>query len=500
MTKYKRKTRKKTNKQFYKILSFILIICTVFAASVLIYFEVIPINYLIIGGIVLSLIILFLIYKLNVKTNLFTKLVCTLFSIIIIFISIIGSIYAFGTIDFFNNIFDTGYRVESYGVYVLKSSNYTKLKDLNEKNIAIKIDDESDNLNKVLDKLTKKITYNKVEYENINDTIDSVIEEKNDAFIINESLMNIYIEEHLDTPDLKLIDTIDITYKYESDFKSVNVTKNSFVLYISGVDSSGNVNKSARSDVNILAFINPNTGKVLLVNTPRDYYVTLASKNAKDKLTHAGIYGTDESANTLGLLYDTQVNYYARINFTSFIKIIDALGGIEVDVEKPDYRYNGKIDCGQNYLCEQSSTRKWDSSTVYVKAGSSTLNGEQALAYARNRHQYASGDLARGVHQQQIIEAMLEKITSSNILTKYNSILKTLSNGIITNIEQETITKLVKYQLNNNIKWEIENISAKGTSSYEVTYSLGKAKAYVINPDEESINEIKEKIKEIMEK
>ena len=380
---------------------------------------------------------------------------------------------------------------------MLSESEYNKLKDLNNKVISVSSD--SNSLNNALTKLSKKIKYEKKELNGISDSIDSVVNDESDAFMVNTSLMDIYIEEHPDTPNLKLLYTIDVTIKDESEFKTVNVTKKPFVLYISGIDSTGKVNKSARSDVNILVFVNPSNGKILLLNTPRDYYVTLASKNAKDKLTHAGIYGTDESAKTLASLYETEVNYYARINFTSFIGIIDALDGIEVDVEKPDYRYNGKHDCGAGYVCEQGDNRKWDSSAVYIKAGMQTLNGKEALAYARNRHQYASGDIARGEHQEQVIEAVINKIISPSILTKYNSILKSLSNGIITNVEQKTITKLVNYQLDKNIKWTIESYNVKGTSSYEETYSLGKSKAYVLIPDDESLNEAKNIIKETME-
>jgi LCP family protein required for cell wall assembly len=407
-------------------------------------------------------------------------------------------VYAFGTIDFLNNIFDTGLRSETYDVYVLTSSDYNSIKDLNDKTISIVEDEDDEALDNALQKLAKKIDFNQKSYSNIGDVVDSVVSMESDALFVSDSLMSVYLEEH-DDVDLKLIGTIEITVESETEFTAVDVSKKPFVVYISGVDTSGKVNKSARSDVNILAFVNPEKGKVLLVNTPRDYYITLASKNAKDKLTHAGIYGTNESANSLALLYDTEVNYYVRINFTSFVNIIDSLGGITVDVDAPDYRYNKKIDCGVGYVCEQNSNREFGSSMIYIKSGVQTLNGEQALAYARNRYQYAGGDNTRGVHQEQILKAILEKVESPSILAKYNSLLKSLSSGIITNVEQDTITKLVNYQLDNNIKWEIDTYSVKGTDSYQTTYSLGSAKAYVLLPLEDSVNEAKVLIQEIME-
>jgi len=256
----KKEKKRKNNKKFYKILSFILLLVTVFAFSVLTYFDALPMKYLIIGGALLALIILFIMYKLNVKTNLFTK------SIIFIFIGILGSIYAFGTINFFNNIFDTGYKIESYGVYTLSTNEYKKIKELNNKNIAIKNDDDSSALEQALNKLSKRIKYEKQEFDNISDTINSVVTGDNDAFIVNESIMNIYVDEHDEMPNLRLIDTIEVTIKDESKFKDVNVTKKPFVVYISGIDDTGNILKSARSDVNILAFVNPNTGKVLFLS------------------------------------------------------------------------------------------------------------------------------------------------------------------------------------------------------------------------------------------
>ena len=247
-----------------------------------------------------------------------------------------------------------------------------------------------------------------------------------------------------------------------------------------------------------MAVVNPKKGKILLVATPRDYYVTLASKGAKDKLTHAGIYGINESAKTLGNLYNVDINYYARINFTSFVKLIDTLGGINVDVEKPDYRYNLGFDCGSGYVCEQNSNREFGNNLIKIKYGNQTLNGEQALAYSRNRHQYASGDVARQKHQQQVLEGITDKLMSKTILTKYNSILKSLSNGIKTNIDKDTISKLVTKQLKDNIGWNIESVVATGKDAYNYAYSTGKSKVYVIEPDEESVNSIKDKIKEVI--
>ena len=499
MTKQEKNEKsKKSKKKFYKVLSFILIVFTVLACSILFYFNIIPYKFLIPGVIVLGIVVLFIAVKLNRRTCLFTKIVCSLFSFIFITLESIGIFYAFGTIDFLNNIFDTGLRSEVYSIYVLNDSKYKELTDLKNKDVATYKSDMA-TLSKAKEKLQKKVDFKDVVNDSLYDAVDSVVSKKSEALFVSDSLIEIYSEDHDNIKELKKIGTITIYTKHKSSFKSVNVSNKPFVVYLSGVDSSGSINTVNRSDVNILAFVNPDAGKVLLVSTPRDYYVTLATKKAKDKLTHAGLYGIDESAKTLANLYNTEVNYYIRVNFTSFVKLIDKLGGVTINVAAPDYSYNDGIYCGSKTICEQNSKRAFGSSMVYIKSGTQTLNGEQALAYARNRHQYNGGDNTRQLHQQQIIEGIIAKASSKTILTKYTSILESLSKRILTNVEQKTITQLVNKQLDDNTKWSIDKYTATGKSSYASTYSMGRTELFVTLPDTESVNEAKLKIKAIME-
>ena len=485
--------KKKKKLKVYRMLALILVILTVFAAGTLIYFNVLPYKYLVPGIVLLTFIIFTLICMLCRKTKRYIKVVSVLLTTLIMGVEIAGINYAFGTITFFNKIFDIGIRTETYELYVLDDSKYNDVKDLQNKNISIYSPSD-----KALEKLNKEISFKEKDYDNIDEAVSSVLEKENDAIYVNGGLMEIYKESYDKAKNLRLVGSYDITMKSENNLKTVKVTEKPFAVYLSGIDTSGKVNKSARSDVNLLAVVNPVKGKVLIISIPRDYYVTLSSKNAKDKLTHAGIYGVLESANTVGDLLDIDVNYYARVNFTSFIKIIDSLGGIEVNVDRPDYRYNDSIDCGSNTICEQNSQRQFGSKMIYIKPGKQTLSGEKALAYARNRHQFAGGDNARGKHQSQIIEGIINKAVSPAILTKYNKLLNSLQNGVMTNIEQKDITDLVNMQLDKNIKWQIETISLTGTDSYDKTYSTGGLKAYVMKPDDKSIANAKIKISEIM--
>lgn len=485
--------KKKKKLKIYRVLALILVIITVFAVGTLTYFNVLPYKYLVPGIVVLAFIIFFIICMLCRKTKNYVKIISVLLTIIIMGVEIAGINYAFGTITFFNKIFDIGVRTETYEVYVLDESKYKTVKDLNNKNISVYSPSD-----KAIEKLNKEISFKEKDYDNIDEAVSSVLEKENDAIYVNSGIMEIYKESYDNVKDLRLVGSYDVTIKSENKLKTVKVTEKPFAVYLSGIDTSGKVNKSARSDVNLLAVVNPVKGEVLIISIPRDYYVTLSSKKSKDKLTHAGIYGVLESANTVGDLLDLDVNYYARVNFTSFIKIIDSLGGIEVNVDKPDYRYNDSIDCGSNTICEQNSQREFGSKMIYIKPGKQTLSGEKALAYARNRHQFAGGDNARGKHQSQIIEGIINKAVSPAILTKYNKLLNSLQNGVMTNIEQKDITDLVNMQLDKNIKWQIETTSLTGTDSYNTTYSTGGLKAYVMKPDEKSIANAKIKISEIM--
>lgn len=485
--------KKKKKLKIYRVLALILVIITVFAVGTLTYFNVLPYKYLVPGVVVLAFIIFFIICMLCRKTKNYVKIISVLLTIIIMGVELAGINYAFGTITFFNKIFDIGVRTETYEVYVLDKSKYKTVKDLNNKNISVYSPSD-----KAIEKLNKEISFKEKDYDNIDEAVSSVLEKENDAIFVNSGIMEIYKESYDKVKDLRLVGSYEVTIKSENKLKTVKVTEKPFAVYLSGIDISGKVNKSARSDVNLLAVVNPIKGKVLIISIPRDYYVTLSSKKAKDKLTHAGIYGVLESANTVGDLLDLDVNYYARVNFTSFIKIINSLGGIEVNVDKPDYRYNDAIDCGSNTICEQNSQRQFGTKMIYIKPGKQTLSGEKALAYARNRHQFAGGDNARGKHQSQIIEGIINKAVSPAILTKYNKLLSSLQNGVMTNIEQKDITDLVNMQLDKNIKWQIETISLTGTDSYNTTYSTGGLKAYVMKPDEKSIANAKIKISEIM--
>ena len=266
------------------------------------------------------------------------------------------------------------------------------------------------------------------------------------------------------------------TYKVRDDNRQAvpktDVTK-PFVLYISGIDTYGDVGEVSRSDVNMLAVINPAKRTMLLVNTPRDYYVQLHGvAGIPDKLTHAGIYGIDMSRQTLGDLYGVEIPYYVRLNFTSLVKMVDVVGDITVE---SDYAFHS------------------------FQAGKNTLDSKRTLEFARERYSFSDGDRQRGRNQQKVIEAIIAKMSESRNLTRYNAILSTLQSSLQTNMSQETIASLIKMQLNDFKGWQVESMSVDGAGATRQTYSMGAMPLYVMIPDGASVERAKERIGEYLQ-
>ena len=261
------------------------------------------------------------------------------------------------------------------------------------------------------------------------------------------------------------------------------ITKEPFVIYLSGVDTRGELTEKARSDVNILAAVNPVSKRVVLINTPRDYYVDLAGTSDKDKLTHAGLYGVETSMETLGNLYGVNVDHYIRINFAGFISIIDALGGVDV--------YSDQA------FTSVGSPGYYDP-TAFVE-GWNHLDGKAALAFARERHAFASGDIQRGINQMKVIDAMLNKIKSPALLMGFSKIMDAAADCFVTSFSQDQISALVRMQLSDFADWDIESYTVTGSSSTSTKCHSAKGqKLYVMLPDDASVSKAKEMIATVL--
>ena len=254
------------------------------------------------------------------------------------------------------------------------------------------------------------------------------------------------------------------------------ITKEPFVVYLSGVDNRGELTENARSDVNILAVVNPVTKQAALINTPRDYYVDLAGTESKDKLTHAGLYGVETSMATLGNLYGVDVDHYIRINFAGFINIIDAIGGVDV--------YSDQA------FTSVGSPGYYDPTTF--AEGWNHLDGKSALAFARERHAFKTGDIQRGINQMKVIDAMANKLKSPTLLMSFSKLMDAAADCFVTSFSQEQISALVRMQLGDLASWDIQSYTVTGSGAKSTKcYSAKGQSLYVMKPDENSVNEAK---------
>lgn len=250
-----------------------------------------------------------------------------------------------------------------------------------------------------------------------------------------------------------------------------------FAVYLSGSDSRGSTLTKSRSDVNIIAAVDPAGNQLLLVNTPRDYYVSNPAGNgAKDKLAHCGLYGTDNSRQALSALYDVPIAYAAQINFKGFETLIDALGGVTVESDRAFTTTIG------GYA---------------IRQGENTLNGAQALAFARERSSLSGGDVTRGQNQMKLITALMEQASPANLMANYREILSSLEGMFATDMPLSTMTKLVTTQLDDLNKWKVFSCSVSGTDGVDYNYSSG-SKAYVMYPDSASVTHASELMRQVL--
>lgn len=320
------------------------------------------------------------------------------------------------------------------------------------------------------------------EYDNIG-TLIAAVGEEIEAIVLEKSYIEL-LEEN-DVPfyaESQVIYSYDIEVPLELETgKLCNVLEEPYVIYISGSDSRGTVRDVARSDTNIVAIINPNTHKILLVTIPRDYYVQLhGTTGVKDKLTHAGVYGINMSINTIEDLLDVKINYYIRASFDALINGVDAIDGIEI-------------------YSDQEFTPSHYKKTCHFVQGTQHVDGTCAFAFASERYAYNSGDRHRGQNQQTVLTAIIDKVSNNpKYLVRYSSILSSLEKTFITNLPYEEITSIIKEQLSSLNKWEVESISLDGTGQYNVTYSMGNMQLYVMVPNETTVNNAKNKINEYL--
>lgn len=371
------------------------------------------------------------------------------------------------------------YKTDNMIVAVRKDDQAEMLLDAKDYKFGCQLYLDKKNTELMLEKIEKSLgkEIEIVRFESVEEVAEALLNKKIDAAVYNEAFHGM-ISDKIEDYESK----IKILYQYgidtELDIEEKSV-KEPFNIYISGIDVYGPITTNSRSDVNIIMTVNPETRQILLTSTPRDYYVEIpgVSNGQKDKLTHAGIYGVDRSMATLEAVYGIKLNYYARVNFSSLIKIIDVLGGVDVHSDYAFTSLHGKFK---------------------FKEGINHMNGEQALGFARERYSFKEGDNQRGKNQEAVITAILQKAMSPAILKNANSLIASVGDSVETNMTKDELAEFIRRQLEDGSSWNIVSVNAKGSGSKAACYSSGSQLLYVMNPNMDSVAEIKGKMEQVL--
>lgn len=481
----KDKVKNKKKGIVFKIISILQIVCSIVLFCFVFIIDVLPMKYLLLLLLLLAIldIIFFLIlFKSRLKKGI--KKFFSVISVLLSVVFVVGSFYLYKTYGVISGMIDTDYATYNYSVMVLKDSDYNSVSDI--KNEVISYYETKTNENKLLVEKVNKLGKESKSYTNLNTLATDLLNKETNVIVLEDNYKKTLIDDQDDNEynevkdfksKTKTIYTFSFKVKKDNTSKDVDVVSEVFNIYISGIDTYGTVSSVSRSDVNIVVTVNPNTRQVLLTSIPRDYYVQLHDTTGyKDKLTHAGIYGTDCSIKTIEDLLGIDINYYFKVNFTSLIDIVDALGGVNVYADQSFSTWNG----------------------YHFTKGYNKVDGNAALAFVRERKTFANGDRQRGINQQALISAMINKCISKEILTKYTSLLNSVKGSIITNMPTKTMLSLVKMQLKNNTSWTISTNSLDGYNASKYTYSYSYQQLYVMEPKEESVEKGKELINKVL--
>ena len=391
-----------------------------------------------------------------------------------------GALYAIKEVLDLSNGLNSTSNYSEMSVVVPANSN---IKDISQvKTVLAPTANDANNIKTLTDNVaqTKKVNLTVAQSSSYLAAYNSLMNGEAKAMVLNSVFESVIQNEHPDyASKIKKIYTYKISRKI-TNTQSPATNNNVFNIYVSGIDTYGPISSVSRSDVNIIMTVNRKTKKVLLTTTPRDAYVPIADggNNQKDKLTHAGIYGVEASIHTLENLYGIKTNYYVRLNFTSFLKLVDLLGGIDVYNDKEFTAANGK----------------------HYAAGDIHLDSEQALGFVRERYALSGGDNDRGKNQEKVIAAIIKKLTSTSALKNYNAIISGLQDSVQTNMSIETMMNLINTQLETGGSYTVSSQAVTGEGRVGLpSYAMPDANLYMMELNQDSLNAAKAAIQKVME-
>ena len=468
----------------------------------LLYTKLISVKYIGVISAVL-LVFLLLVYLLVRKARKKIRFIIgVVLSVLILAVLGTGSLYIYKTVSALDTITGVNKDVTKINVYVKEDDPAQKLADASGYTFGILSELDRDNTDQALQQMYYELgsDVQTNEYSGLSELADSLNNGTTGAIILNQAYLDVLDEmDNYSSFSSQLREIASLQVETVVQRKTPQVTEaagsttetsdNSsadaaetdevYTIYVSGIDTRGEMTASSRSDVNIILTVNTRTKQILMVSTPRDYFVPLSISNGvPDKLTHAGIYGVNVSMDTLNMLYDININYYFRLNFAGFEKIIDALGGITVN---SDYEFDSQNTKGYHF-----------------NKGENHLNGEQALVFTRERYAFQEGDRQRGRDQMAVIQGVVDKATQPAFLKNYLSVMDSLDGCFETNVPYDIIASLVRRQLDEGGSWQVLSYSADGTGDTQKPYSMSQ-KAYVMIPDQTTVDKAKTLMKKVRE-
>lgn len=480
-------------KKFSKVLSILLSVVLVVSSFYLLYqvirLNVLPSKFLFpltIGVVVLDAIfILLLIYF---SKNVVSKIICVVLTLFICVASCMCGYYISKTQNVLSSITNVAKHAKNTVSVVVKESSSIKNKSqLNGVSVgSLRLNEQGSK--KALKELSSEgIVLNQTEYDSMTALLEAFYNGEVDSIIINESsrsqILDMEAYSNFESNTRVVYQT---SYKVKNNDSATSVsdiTSKPFNVLISGSDTRGGFDENGRSDVIMIATVNPKTHTILLTSVPRDFYVTTACdagdgcmQGALDKITHTGIHGTNTTKRTVEQLLGIEINYTFKVGFDTVTELVDVLGGVDVYVE-PGYATT--------------------TSEFSVHEGVNHLNAQQALAFARERYSYTEGDRQRTKNQQQVLMGIVKEATKPSVITNYAAIMDTMANTFSTTMSNEEITDLIKYQLNNNPTWKMEQYMVDGTGDTLMCAELGDA-ASVMVPDQSTVKMAKDKINAVL--
>jgi len=471
-------------------LSILLVVASFYLLYQLIKINVLPTKLLFLITIVFVLLDAIFALLLCYYTRAFvSKIICVVITLVLIFGSCMGGYYISKTGSLLTNITNvTKHAKNTVSVVVKKSSDIKNKSQLNGLSVGTLRTIGTQGSSKALKELSKDgIVMNQSEYDSLSAMLEAFYNGEVDSIIINESSRSqiLDMESYADFDNNTRV-VYQTSYKVENTDKAYavsDITSKPFNILISGSDTRGGFDENGRSDVIMVATVNPKTSTILLTSVPRDFYVTTACdaadgcmQGALDKITHTGIHGTNTTKRTVEQLLGVEINYTFKVGFDTVTDLVDALGGVDVYVE-PGYAVS--------------------TSTFSVHEGVNHLNGHDALEYARERYAYTEGDRQRTKNQQQVLMGIVNEATKPSVITKYASIMDAMANTFSTTMSNEEISDLIKHQINNNPKWKMEQYMVDGTGDTLMCAELGDA-ASVMVPDQSTVKIAKDKINAIL--